>query len=90
MVHIAQTTAHDLPAVRSLFLEYIEWLIPIVETVWEYHIDITPVEAVERDMADIQQFMPPDGRPIQPIRSTLLTLSAFSPQNSAFGSTPIV
>jgi len=62
MVRITQASEHDFPQVRSLFLEYIEWLIPSVETVWEYHIDITPVEAVERDMADIQKFMPPDGR----------------------------
>jgi len=62
MVRITQATEHDFPYVRSLFLEYMEWLIPTVETVWEYHIDITPAEAVEHDMAAIQQFMPPDGR----------------------------
>jgi GNAT superfamily N-acetyltransferase len=62
VVRITQATEHDFPSVRSLFFEYIEWLIPIVETVWEYHIDITPVEAVEQNMADIQKFMPPDGR----------------------------
>jgi ribosomal protein S18 acetylase RimI-like enzyme len=62
MVRITQATEHDFPYVRSLFLEYIEWLIPIVETVWDYHIDITPAEAVEQNMADIQKFMPPDGR----------------------------
>jgi ribosomal protein S18 acetylase RimI-like enzyme len=62
MVRITQATEHDFPYVRSLFLEYIEWLIPMVETVWEYHIAITPIEAVERDMADIQKFMPPNGR----------------------------
>lgn len=62
MVRIAQVTEHDFPYVRSLFLEYMEWLIPNVETVWEYHIDITPAEVVEQNMADIQQFMPPTGR----------------------------
>ena len=58
MVRITQATEHDFPSVRRLFLEYIEWLIPIVETVWEYHIDVTPAEAVEQTMADIQKFMP--------------------------------
>ena len=62
MMRITQATERDFPYVRSLFLEYIEWLIPIVETVWEYHIDITPAEAIEHSMADIQKFMPPDGR----------------------------
>lgn len=42
MVRITQATTHDFPYVRSLFLEYIEWLISIVETIWEYQIDITP------------------------------------------------
>jgi len=62
VVRITQATEHDFPQVRRLFLEYLQWLIPIVETVWEYHIAITPAEAVEQNMADIQKFMPPDGR----------------------------
>lgn len=62
MVRITQATAHDFPSVRSLFLEYIEWLIPNVERIWQYQIDIPPADVVEHDMADIQKFMPPDGR----------------------------
>jgi len=62
MVRITQATEHDFPHVRSLFLEYVQWLILMVETVWEYPVAITPVELVERDMADVQKFMPPDGR----------------------------
>jgi len=62
MVRIAQATPHDFPDVRSLFLEYIEWIIPKVETIWGYSVPITAAEAVERDMAEIGKFMPPDGR----------------------------
>ena len=62
MVRITQATEHDFPHVRSLFLEYVQWLILMVETIWEYPVAITPVELVERDMAEVQKFMPPDGR----------------------------
>src|SRR5262249_51496620 len=62
MVRITQATEQDFPHVRSLFLEYVQWLILMVETIWEYPVAITPVELVERDMADVQKFMPPDGR----------------------------
>ena len=62
MVRITQATEQDLPHVRSLFFEYVQWLILMVETKWEYPVAITPVELVERDMADVQKFLPPDGR----------------------------
>ena len=62
MVRITQATEQDLPHVRSLFFEYVQWLILMVETIWEYPVAITPVELVERDMADVQKFLPPDGR----------------------------
>jgi GNAT superfamily N-acetyltransferase len=62
MVRITQATEHDFPQVRSLFVEYMQWLIPAVEVVWEYQIEVTPADVVEHNMADIQKFMPPDGR----------------------------
>lgn len=62
MVRITQATEHDFPQVRSLFLEYIEWLIPSVEVVWGVTIEVAPAVFVEQNMADIQKFMPPDGR----------------------------
>ena len=34
MVHITQATEHDFSSVRSLFLAYMQWLIPSVEVVW--------------------------------------------------------
>ena len=62
MVRITQATEQDFPSVRSLFLEYIEWLIPAVEVVWGITIEVTAADFVEQNMADIQKFMPPDGR----------------------------
>lgn len=62
MVHITQATEHDFPQVRSLFLEYLQWIIPTVEPIWGISIPVTPADVAEQDMADIQKFMPPDGR----------------------------
>ena len=62
MVRIIQATERDFSSVRSLFLEYIEWLIPAVEVVWGITIEVTAADVVEQNMADIQQFMPPNGR----------------------------
>ena len=62
MVHVAQATEHDFPQVHSLFLEYLQWVIPIVEGVWGFPIGITAVAFADHEMADIQRFMPPDGR----------------------------
>ena len=62
MVHIEQATEHDFPQVRSLFLEYLQWVIPIVEEVWGFPIEITAAAFADHEMADIQRFMPPDGR----------------------------
>jgi ribosomal protein S18 acetylase RimI-like enzyme len=62
MVRITQATEHDFTQVRSLFLEFIQWVVPLVETLWVIPIDIPPADIVEHDMADIQKFMPRDGR----------------------------
>jgi len=62
MVRITQATEQDFPQVRGLFLEYIQWVIPLVEEVWGIPIPVTPADVVERDMVDVQKFMPPHGR----------------------------
>jgi GNAT superfamily N-acetyltransferase len=62
MVHITQATEHDFPQVRSLFLEYMQWLIPVVEVVWGITIEVTPADVVDTIMAGVQKYMPPDGR----------------------------
>ena len=60
MVRITQATAHDFPRVHSLFLEYLQWATGMGDETWEYTVDSTLL--VDHDMADIQRFMPPDGR----------------------------
>lgn len=62
MVRVTQATEHDFPHVRSLFLEYMQWLIPAVEVVWGIPIEVTTADVVEQNMAGIQKYMPPDGR----------------------------
>ena len=62
MVRITQATEHDLASVRSLYLEYLQWLIPSVEEVWGVRIEVTPADVADRDLAAVQQFMPPTGR----------------------------
>jgi GNAT superfamily N-acetyltransferase len=62
MVQITQAAEQDFPQVRSLFLEYIRWVLPLVEQTWGISIPVTPADVVEGDMADIQKFMPPQGR----------------------------
>jgi ribosomal protein S18 acetylase RimI-like enzyme len=62
MVRVTQATEHDFSHVRSLFLEYMQWLIPAVEVVWGITIEVTAADVVEHNMADIQKYMPPDGR----------------------------
>lgn len=62
MVRITQATEHDLPNVRSLYLEYFQWLIPSGEEVWGVQIEVTPVDVADGDIAAVQQFMPPTGR----------------------------
>src|SRR5690349_18312419 len=62
MVRVTQATEHDFPHVRILFLEYMQWLIPAVEVVWGIPIEVTAADVVEQNMADIQKYMPPDGR----------------------------
>jgi hypothetical protein len=60
MVRVTQATEHDFPHVRSLFLEYMQWLIPAVEVVWGIPIEVTTADVVEQNMAGIQKYMPPD------------------------------
>jgi GNAT superfamily N-acetyltransferase len=60
MVRIIQATARDLPQVRSLFLEYMQWATGMVAETGERTIDAVPF--VDHAMAEIQKFMPPDGR----------------------------
>ena len=62
MVRITQATEQDFPSVRRLFLEYIEWIIPLIEEDWGYTVPVTATEVVDRDMAAIGKFMPPNGR----------------------------
>lgn len=62
MVRITQATEHDFPQVRSLFLEYIQWIIPLIEEDWGYPVPVTTPEVVDHDMAAIGKFMPPSGR----------------------------
>ena len=62
MVRITQATEQDFPSVRSLFLEYVQWLIPLLETAWGYSVTVTAAAVVDHDMATVGKFMPPDGR----------------------------
>ena len=62
MTRIFQATEHDLPVVRSLFLEYMQWALLLAEATWGHPVGVTPAEVVEHDIAGIQRFMPPDGR----------------------------
>ena len=64
IVLITQATEQDFPQVRSLFLEYMHWLIPSVEVVWGISIEVTPADIVENIMADVQKYMPPSCRPL--------------------------
>ena len=52
--------ARDLPAVRSLWLDYLTWGNDEMEARHGFRLPVH--EAVERDVANIGKFEPPDGR----------------------------
>ena len=52
--------ARDLPAVRSLWLDYLGWGNDEMEARHGFRLPVH--EAVERDVANIGKFEPPDGR----------------------------
>ena len=60
MVHITQANAHDLPSVRALFGEYLQWATSIANNPSKVRVDSAAM--LERDMTDLQKFMPPNGR----------------------------
>jgi putative acetyltransferase len=62
MVQITHATEDEFPQVRCLFLEYLQWLIPMLATHWEYLVPVTAEAAVDYMMADMQKYLPPDGR----------------------------
>jgi len=58
-IHQAETEA-DRALVRGLFLEYLDWANRRLNQ--EYGIDFDIQSMVERDMAELEIFFPPDGR----------------------------
>lgn len=52
--------ARDLPAIRSLWLDYLGWGNDELEARYGFRLPVH--EAVERDVANIGKFEPPDGR----------------------------
>ena len=60
MIHITQATAHDLPSVRDVFGEYLHWATSMGNS--PSNVTVDSAAMLERDMADIQKFLPPDGR----------------------------
>jgi len=60
MIHITQATAHDLLSVRDVFGAYLQWATSMGNSLSNVTVDSAAM--LERDMADIQKFMPPDGR----------------------------
>jgi ribosomal protein S18 acetylase RimI-like enzyme len=62
-MYIVQATPADLPIVRDLFWEYLQWLNPAFNHAFRTNFDLsTAATLLEQDMAGIGKFMPPDGR----------------------------
>jgi GNAT superfamily N-acetyltransferase len=53
-------TAEDLQAVKELFWEYLTWANDMNEREFGLRLDIAKM--LEEDMADLEKFMPPEGR----------------------------
>src|SRR3712207_2828653 len=60
LMRITQAGSADLPYVRDLFWDYLQWANGMVNQTFHVNFDIAAM--LEHDMEGVDVFMPPDGR----------------------------